>query len=188
MTAHFKLQYPEQRTTLSFINLTDKNNSNNAAALTKRSRCKCREVGGGSWKKTWWSMWFLVYWLPLGVVAVHAAVVGLSAGLSAHVPVQLHGHASLRAPLDRCALLLLTLPFWIRKTDGRQKEVFWPAIKRWPRNAKECWFILEVTDAWWTRQVLSTGWLKTKVGTDNTLFLIQKAKISYGDAGWESWG
>lgn len=42
MTAHFKLQYPEQRTTLSFINLTDKNNSNNTAALTKRSRCKCR--------------------------------------------------------------------------------------------------------------------------------------------------
>lgn len=79
----------------------------------------------------------MIYWLPLRVVAVHAAVVGLSAGLSAHVPVQLHRHAGLRAPLDGRALLLLALPLWFRRQAEGWKEVFWSDIKRWPRNAEE---------------------------------------------------
>lgn len=57
------------------------------------------------------------YSLPLGVAAVHAVVVGLSAGLPAHVAGQLHCHAGLCAPLDGCALLLLTLPFWMKKDN-----------------------------------------------------------------------
>lgn len=59
----------------------------------------------------------VVYWLPLRVVAVHAAIVGLSAGLSAHVASQLYRHAGLCAPLDRCTLLLLTLPLWMKEKN-----------------------------------------------------------------------
>lgn len=56
-----------------------------------------------------------LYWLPLGAAAVNAAVVGLPAGLPAHVPRQLYGHASLCAPLNGCTFLLLTFAVWIRE-------------------------------------------------------------------------
>lgn len=80
-----------------------------------------------------------VYWLPLGVVAVHAAVVGLSAGLPAHVPRQLHRHAGLRAPLDGRTLLLLTLHFW---TAERKHNVPVWLVYHTQRcgNADSCWF------------------------------------------------
>lgn len=53
-----------------------------------------------------------LYWLPLRVVAVNAAIVGLPARLPAHVPRQLHRHASLCTPLNGCTFLLLTFALW----------------------------------------------------------------------------
>lgn len=53
---------------------------------------------------------FSVHILPLRAVAVHAAICGLSAGLSVHggpSPRILHRHARLHAPLDAAAAFAL---------------------------------------------------------------------------------
>lgn len=56
-----------------------------------------------------------MYSLPLRVVAVNAAIVGLPARLPAHVPRQLYRHASLCTPLNGCTFLLLTFALWMKE-------------------------------------------------------------------------
>ena len=57
--------------------------------------------------------------LPLGAVAVHAAVGGLPAGLPGHPAPHLHGQACLRAALDGAAQLL-TARFWSGEREKRK--------------------------------------------------------------------